>query len=167
MIPWESNYRRALAELDADQRSMVDAISAAVGQGRASVATFAGAGSGKTKTIVALIAKLLNERIILPGDLLATTFTRAGAAEMRRRIQQLVAPETYNALVGAKCVATFNSFASYALRSEIARGAIPKSEAEQIWKTSRGAPALDDVGPHSWESHRARSRIEGRSSRSC
>lgn len=145
MIPWESNYRRALAELDADQRSMVDAISAAVGQGRASVATFAGAGSGKTKTIVALIAKLLNERIILPGDLLATTFTRAGAAEMRRRIQQLVAPETYNALVGAKCVATFNSFASYALRSEIARGVISKGEAEQIWKTSRGAPALDDV----------------------
>ncbi len=71
----------------------------------------AGAGSGKTKTVVHRVAYLLAEREVYPSEVLAVTFTNKAAAEMKERLQ---------AMVGAAAkdlwVSTFHSAALRVLR---------------------------------------------------
>jgi DNA helicase-2/ATP-dependent DNA helicase PcrA len=71
-----------LSKIDADQRAAVTAPDGAV-------IVFAGAGSGKTRTLTARIAYLI-EREVAPGEIMAVTFTRKAADEMRRRISAIV-----------------------------------------------------------------------------
>jgi DNA helicase-2/ATP-dependent DNA helicase PcrA len=79
------------------------------------VLVVAGAGSGKTRTLVYRVARLV-ESGVPPGRVLLLTFTRKAAEEMLRRA---------SALVGASCdrVAggTFHSFANSVLRRSATR----------------------------------------------
>ena len=52
------------------------------------VAVVAGPGTGKTKTLVARIAYLIEECGVRPGEITAVTFTNQAAAEMRQRLEQ-------------------------------------------------------------------------------
>jgi ATP-dependent DNA helicase UvrD/PcrA len=74
------------------------------------VLVIAGAGSGKTRTLVYRVARLVESRVN-PGQILLLTFTRKAAEEMLRRA---------SVLLGASCdqVAggTFHSFANLVLR---------------------------------------------------
>lgn len=70
----------AAAGLNDEQR-------AAVGAEARTVAVIAGPGSGKTKTLVARIAHLI-EQGVKPAEIAAVTFTNKAAAEMRERLTQ-------------------------------------------------------------------------------
>jgi ATP-dependent DNA helicase UvrD/PcrA len=70
----------------------------------------AGAGSGKTRTLIYRVARLI-ESGVAPGAILLLTFTRRASQEMLRRAEQLVGDRT-RAVAGG----TFHSFANTVLR---------------------------------------------------
>jgi DNA helicase II / ATP-dependent DNA helicase PcrA len=70
----------------------------------------AGAGSGKTRTLIYRVARLI-ESGVPPGAILLLTFTRRAAQEMLRRIEQLIGDRG-----GQVAGGTFHSFANQILR---------------------------------------------------
>ena len=73
----------------------------------------AGAGSGKTKTLVTKIQFLLEKMDISPFQILAVTFSNKAAREMRERVSTESGIDT-----GALQITTFHSFCSRVLRQE-------------------------------------------------
>lgn len=72
-----------LAQLNPDQAQAANHF-------RGPALVIAGAGSGKTRTLVYRIAHLTLHYGVDPGEILAVTFTNKAAAEMRERAQHLV-----------------------------------------------------------------------------
>ncbi|MEX2542446.1 MAG: UvrD-helicase domain-containing protein [Trueperaceae bacterium] len=72
----------------------------------------AGAGSGKTRTIVQRVAYLMEERGVLPQQILAVTFTNKAAGELRERVVELIGPSARDLWV-----ATFHSACLRVLRT--------------------------------------------------
>ena len=75
---------------------------------------FAGAGSGKTRVVTFRIAYLIKEREVSPHRILAVTFTNKAAAEMKRRVVDLLGP-----MGEGVWVSTFHSLCSRILRRHI------------------------------------------------
>lgn len=73
----------------------------------------AGAGSGKTRTLVSRISYIIEELQVSPYQLLALTFSNKAAKEMRERIADQIAMEA-----GALQVTTFHAFCARILRNE-------------------------------------------------
>ncbi|EWM13811.1 ATP-dependent DNA helicase UvrD2 [Kutzneria sp. 744] len=73
---------RLLEDLDPDQLGAVTAP-------RGPVCVLAGAGTGKTRTITRRIAYLVDRGHVAPGQVLAVTFTKRAAGEMRTRLRAL------------------------------------------------------------------------------
>ncbi|MGL4610190.1 MAG: ATP-dependent helicase [Trueperaceae bacterium] len=72
----------------------------------------AGAGSGKTKTVVHRIAHLMGEHGVYPQQILAVTFTNKAAGELKERVQHLIGP-----LARDLWVSTFHSACLRILRT--------------------------------------------------
>ena len=77
------------------------------------VMILAGAGSGKTRTLVARIQYLLEEKRVSPYQVLAVTFSNKAAREMRER---LAVNSEIN--IGTLQVTTFHAFCAKVLRME-------------------------------------------------
>ncbi len=85
----------------------------AVLQTEGPVMVLAGAGSGKTRTLVSRIQHLLEDKKVSPFQLLAVTFSNKAAKEMRERI---AAGSEFD--MGALQITTFHAFCSKVLRME-------------------------------------------------
>lgn len=79
------------------QSNLLDALNSAQ---RAAASHFegpalivAGAGSGKTRTVVYRIGHLLEHHGVYPNEIFAVTFTNKAASEMKTRINELVGPQ--------------------------------------------------------------------------
>ena len=92
-------------------RALNEAQYAAVTSAASATLVIAGAGSGKTRTIVWRLAWLI-EQGITPEEILLLTFTRKASAEMLARASNLLENGNCGAMVGG----TFHSFAYSSLR---------------------------------------------------
>jgi DNA helicase-2/ATP-dependent DNA helicase PcrA len=104
-----------LNELNDAQREVV---AAPIGN----LLVLAGAGSGKTRVLVHRVAWLMQVEDVSPFSILAVTFTNKAAAEMRGRLEYLLAKPIGNMWVG-----TFHGLAHRLLRQHWQEAHLPQS----------------------------------------
>ncbi|MCY3826230.1 MAG: UvrD-helicase domain-containing protein [Candidatus Dadabacteria bacterium] len=85
----------------------------AVSHGEGPMLVLAGPGTGKTRVITHRISHLIKNRRIPPQGILAVTFTRKAAEEMKKRVEKLTGEEAKKAWIG-----TFHSICLRILRRE-------------------------------------------------
>ena len=96
--------------LDEDQRAAVEA-------GPEPLLVLAGPGTGKTRVLTHRIAHLIERRGVPPAEVLAVTFTRRAAGELRERLEALLGAER----AGAVRVRTFHALGLDMLAAEADR----------------------------------------------
>jgi len=109
--------------LDADQRAAAEVV-------RGPLLVIAGPGTGKTRTLTHRIAHLVQDHGTLPASILAITFTRRAADEMRERLALLlgeageeVSAMTFHAL-GLSILREFGGMGEIDIASERERAAL-------------------------------------------
>jgi DNA helicase-2/ATP-dependent DNA helicase PcrA len=102
------------------------------------VLILAGAGSGKTRTIVHRIAYLIHEKHVLPGRIVAVTFTNKSTQEMRARVLDVAGNSALDCIVK-----TYHSLGLYLLRE--LSGYIGYPRDFTIWDDSDQAAAINAV----------------------
>ena len=94
-----------LDDLNPAQRAAVEALDGPV-------LMLAGAGTGKTKALIARIVHLLRQRQVRPNEILAVTFTNKAAREMKERVGRLLG----EVAEGMPWMGTFHSLSAKILR---------------------------------------------------
>jgi DNA helicase II / ATP-dependent DNA helicase PcrA len=140
-----------LTQLNPEQR-------AAVTRTEGPVLILAGAGSGKTRTLVYRIAHLVRGARVDPGRIVAVTFTNKAAAEMRERVREF-APEEAKRVT----ISTFHSLGVRILREHGERLGLPKKfaiygAADQMGAL-KGACSEISINDDSFDLKRVRRRI--------
>ena len=97
-------FSEAYTSLNAAQKQAVDTIDGPV-------MVIAGPGTGKTQILTLRIAKILIETDMQPNNILALTFTDAGAKAMRERLHRYIGAEAYQV-----AIYTFHGFAERLIR---------------------------------------------------
>ncbi len=107
-------FEKHLSLLNPEQRAAVEH------EGK-SLLILAGAGSGKTRVITTKIAYLIAQKNYDPRSILAVTFTKKAAKEMRERVEAM-----YPLADGCQ-IRTFHSFGAYFLRRYAEEAGIDKN----------------------------------------
>ena len=136
-------------------------------------AVTAGPGTGKTKTLVARIAWLVEEKGVRPGEITAVTFTNQAASEMRSRLEARLGGRR---AVSAMTIGTFHAICrkllgdvriispgeALAVAEELLRSAGKKGGGRQFLQAvSRAKCGAADVDPELYEAYQARLRELG------
>ena len=122
--PFEGKFREEYSKLNSSQKRAVDTI-------EGPVMVVAGPGTGKTTTLVLRIANIIKSNVP-SSTILALTFTESAAANMRRRLVELVGSEGYYVNIN-----TFHGFCNLLIQNypqyfERIIGAENATEAKQI-----------------------------------
>lgn len=99
----------------------------------------AGPGSGKTKTVISRITELIL-RGANPSRILAVTFTKSAAEEMRSRLEASLGPRAKGVRLG-----TFHATAAYILRRMIGPEEVGLTKKFTIWDEHDRKAAVRDV----------------------
>lgn len=99
-----SEFQDAYTKLNSAQREAVDTI-------EGPVMVIAGPGTGKTQILTLRIANILRQTQMDPQNILALTFTDAGAKAMRERLHRYIGAEAYQV-----AIYTFHGFAERLIR---------------------------------------------------
>lgn len=99
------NFEERYKKLNAEQKKAVDTI-------EGPVLVVAGPGTGKTEILTLRIARILQDTQTSPENILALTFTEAGAANMRKRLAALIGSPAYRVVIQ-----TFHSFCNSVIQT--------------------------------------------------
>jgi len=121
----------------------------------------AGAGSGKTRVLVHRIAWLIRAEGISPYSILAVTFTNKAAAEMRGRIEELLAIPARGMWVG-----TFHGLAHRLLRAHWKDANLPQNfqilDSDDQFRFVRRVIRALDLDEDQWQPKQAQWFINGK-----
>ncbi|MDC0093194.1 UvrD-helicase domain-containing protein [Alphaproteobacteria bacterium] len=95
---------KAFIDLNEPQKEAVKSL-------KGPLLVLSGAGTGKTRVLIARLANLLYSKTTKPWNILAVTFTNKAAKEMRTRLESLIGPSANSVWLG-----TFHSIAARILR---------------------------------------------------
>jgi len=155
--PRSTTAEDLLAPLNEEQRAAVTHFA-----GPALV--LAGAGSGKTRTVVHRIAYLLWEHEVLPQQVLAVTFTNKAAGELRERVESLIGPRGRDLWVSTFHSACLRVLRMYGERIDLKQGFGIYDDGDQLDVLKdlvRTTPGMVDVNPRTVRSliDRAKSNL--------
>ena len=102
------------------------------------VMVFAGAGTGKTRTLISRIVNLIENHGIMPYNILAITFTKKATNEMRERIYNEIGDASYQVYMS-----TIHSMCSRILRRDIDKLGYQKDF--EILDEEEGLKVLNDI----------------------
>ena len=132
----------------------------AVAAPRGSSLILAGAGSGKTRVLIHRIAWLIQREELSPYSILAVTFTNKAAAEMRGRLEQLLAIPARGMWVG-----TFHGIAHRLLRAHHREAGLPQNfqilDADDQLRLVKRVMISLDVDEKKWPARQALWWING------
>lgn len=132
----------------------------AVAAPRGSSLILAGAGSGKTRVLIHRIAWLIQKEGLSPYSILAVTFTNKAAAEMRGRLEQLLAIPARGMWVG-----TFHGIAHRLLRAHHRDAGLPQNfqilDADDQLRLVKRVMISLDVDEKKWPARQALWWING------
>ncbi len=140
--------------------SLNDAQREAVASPPGACLVLAGAGSGKTRVLTHRIAWLIQTEGLSPYSILAVTFTNKAAAEMRGRIEQLLALPIRGMWVG-----TFHGIAHRLLRAHYQEAALDQNfqilDADDQLRLVKRVMASLDIDEKKWPVRQAVGFING------
>lgn len=103
------------------------------------VRVLAAAGSGKTRTTVALISRLIWDEVFKPGQIVCTTFTKKAGLELVKRFTPVLPPGaldamrvgTFHSIAGKAAAAAYPARFKWGRNIDVAGGAI---RAHTLWR---------------------------------
>ncbi len=124
----------------------------------------AGAGSGKTRTVVHRIAYLLAEHDVLPQQVLAVTFTNKAAGELKERVAGLIGEPARDLWVSTFHSACLRVLRAYGERIGLRPGFAIYDDGDQLdllKDVLSGLPGMADANPRTFRSliDRAKSNL--------
>ena len=141
-----------LADLNEVQRIAAEAVDGPV-------LVLAGAGTGKTRVLIARLSHILATRRAWPSQIVAVTFTNKAAAEMRLRLEKLIGQAAEGLWLG-----TFHSIAARILRRHAeAVGLKPNFtilDSDDQLRLVKQVAAAEGIDERRWPARAILSRIE-------